>query len=119
MSSFQRLLAIEVDVISKTQLSAYEALGVPELWRYQHHRLQTACSKTKSMWSLTLARLFQIYRSLKSSLSTLNRVERKAEVQRSEPFASGQENRYSNKWAEHLAGEVKPSHPSEEVRCYA
>ena len=28
-------LAIEVDVTSKTQLDAYEALGVPELWRYQ------------------------------------------------------------------------------------
>ncbi|WP_293104669.1 Uma2 family endonuclease [Moorena sp. SIOASIH] len=27
-------LAIEVDVTSKTQLSAYEALGVPELWQF-------------------------------------------------------------------------------------
>jgi Uma2 family endonuclease len=33
-------LAIEVDVTSRTQLSAYEALGVPELWRYENHRLQ-------------------------------------------------------------------------------
>ena len=33
-------LAIEVDVTSKTQLDAYEALGVPELWRYQEGRLQ-------------------------------------------------------------------------------
>jgi Uma2 family endonuclease len=33
-------LAIEVDVTSRTQLSAYEALGVPELWRYQNRRLQ-------------------------------------------------------------------------------
>ncbi len=33
-------LAIEVDVTSRTQLSAYEALGVPELWRYQYRRLQ-------------------------------------------------------------------------------
>lgn len=33
-------LAIEVDVTSKTQLDAYEALGVPELWRYQDGRLQ-------------------------------------------------------------------------------
>jgi len=33
-------LAIEVDVTSRTQLSVYEALGVPELWRYEHHRLQ-------------------------------------------------------------------------------
>lgn len=33
-------LAIEVDVTSKTQLDAYEALGVPELWRYREGRLQ-------------------------------------------------------------------------------
>lgn len=33
-------LAIEVDVTSKTQLSAYEALGVPELWKYNSQVLQ-------------------------------------------------------------------------------
>ena len=33
-------LAIEVDVTSKTQLTAYEALGVPELWRYDNGKLQ-------------------------------------------------------------------------------
>jgi Uma2 family endonuclease len=33
-------LAIEVDVTSKTQLNAYEALGVPELWRYEDDKLQ-------------------------------------------------------------------------------
>ncbi len=33
-------LAIEVDVTSKTQLSAYEALRVPELWRYEQGKLQ-------------------------------------------------------------------------------
>ena len=33
-------LAIEVDVTSKTQLDAYEALAVPELWCYQQGRLQ-------------------------------------------------------------------------------
>lgn len=33
-------LAIEVDVTSKTQLNAYEALGVAELWRFEHGRLQ-------------------------------------------------------------------------------
>jgi Uma2 family endonuclease len=32
-------LAIEVDVTSKTQLSAYEALGVPEIWRYKNQKL--------------------------------------------------------------------------------
>lgn len=33
-------LAIEIDVTSKTQLSAYEVLGVSEIWRYQDRRLQ-------------------------------------------------------------------------------
>jgi Uma2 family endonuclease len=33
-------LAIEIDVTSKTQLSAYVALGVPELWCYGEGKLQ-------------------------------------------------------------------------------
>lgn len=33
-------LATEVDVTSKTQLDAYEALRVPELWRYEDGKLQ-------------------------------------------------------------------------------
>ncbi|MFB2772935.1 Uma2 family endonuclease [Pelatocladus sp. BLCC-F211] len=33
-------LVIEVDVTSKTQLDAYEALKVPELWRYEDGKLQ-------------------------------------------------------------------------------
>jgi Uma2 family endonuclease len=33
-------LAIEIDVTSKTQITAYEALGVPELWRYENGKLQ-------------------------------------------------------------------------------
>ena len=33
-------LAIEVDVTSKTQLDTYEALRVPELWRYENGKLQ-------------------------------------------------------------------------------
>ncbi|XGV98081.1 MAG: Uma2 family endonuclease [Leptolyngbya sp. BL-A-14] len=33
-------LAIEVDVTSKTQLDAYETLGVAELWRFENGRLQ-------------------------------------------------------------------------------
>jgi Uma2 family endonuclease len=33
-------LAIEIEVTSKTQLSAYEVLGVPEIWRYENRRLQ-------------------------------------------------------------------------------
>lgn len=33
-------LAIEIDVTSKTQLNAYEALQVPEIWRCQNRKLQ-------------------------------------------------------------------------------
>ncbi|OLT59858.1 Uma2 family endonuclease [Moorena bouillonii] len=33
-------IAIEVDVTSKTQLSAYEALGVPELWQFSKGSLK-------------------------------------------------------------------------------
>ncbi|OCR00449.1 hypothetical protein BCD67_13150 [Oscillatoriales cyanobacterium USR001] len=33
-------LAIEVDVTSKTQFSAYLALGVPEIWRYENGNLE-------------------------------------------------------------------------------
>lgn len=33
-------LAIEIDVTSKTQLDAYEALQVPELWRYENNQLR-------------------------------------------------------------------------------
>jgi Uma2 family endonuclease len=32
-------LAIEIDLTSATQLSAYEALGIPEVWRYQQGKL--------------------------------------------------------------------------------
>lgn len=33
-------LAIEVDVTSKTGLEAYQALGVPELWRFEDGQLR-------------------------------------------------------------------------------
>lgn len=33
-------LAIEIDVTSKTQISAYEALKVPEIWRYENRNLE-------------------------------------------------------------------------------
>ncbi|MEG4321429.1 MULTISPECIES: Uma2 family endonuclease [unclassified Microcoleus] len=33
-------LAIEIDITSRTQLNNYEALGVPELWRYNGRSLQ-------------------------------------------------------------------------------
>lgn len=33
-------LAIEIDVTSKTQISAYQALKVPEIWRYENGNLE-------------------------------------------------------------------------------
>jgi Uma2 family endonuclease len=33
-------LAIEVDVTSKTRLDAYQALGIPELWRLENGQLR-------------------------------------------------------------------------------
>lgn len=36
-------LAIEVDLTSKTQLEAYQGLGVTELWRYDNGRLRIDC----------------------------------------------------------------------------
>ena len=33
-------LVLEIDVTSKTQLDAYLALGVPEIWRYENDKLQ-------------------------------------------------------------------------------
>ena len=33
-------LAIEIDITSRTQLTNYRILGVPELWRYDHQGLQ-------------------------------------------------------------------------------
>ncbi|WP_392532738.1 Uma2 family endonuclease [Nostoc sp. C117] len=33
-------LAIEIDVTSKTKISAYQALRVPEIWRYENKKLE-------------------------------------------------------------------------------
>ncbi len=33
-------LAIEIDVTSPTQISAYQTLGVPEIWRYENGKIQ-------------------------------------------------------------------------------
>lgn len=46
-------LAIEVDVTSNTQISAYEALRVPEIWRYQNKQLQIYVFRGKYLQSST------------------------------------------------------------------
>jgi Uma2 family endonuclease len=39
-------LAIEVDITSKTGVDAYQALGVPELWRFEDGRLRISLLKS-------------------------------------------------------------------------
>ncbi|MBN3876330.1 MULTISPECIES: hypothetical protein [unclassified Nostoc] len=39
-ASYAQRLVIEIDVTSKTQISAYEALKVPEIWRYESKNLE-------------------------------------------------------------------------------
>jgi Uma2 family endonuclease len=34
-------LAIEIDVTSKTQISAYQSLKVPEIWRYDNGKIES------------------------------------------------------------------------------
>jgi Uma2 family endonuclease len=38
-------LAIEIDLTSNTQVSAYEALGISEIWRYKNRKLQVSVWK--------------------------------------------------------------------------
>lgn len=40
-------LAIEIDVTSKTQISAYQALKVPEIWRYENGKLEINLLQTE------------------------------------------------------------------------
>jgi Uma2 family endonuclease len=40
-------LAIEIDVTSKTQISAYQALKVPEIWRYDNGKLEINLLQTE------------------------------------------------------------------------
>lgn len=51
-------LAIEVDVTSKTQLAAYAALGVPELWLYEKGELQIYTLEAGQYKSATLSPTF-------------------------------------------------------------
>jgi Uma2 family endonuclease len=45
-------LAIEIDVTSKTQISAYQALKVPEIWRYDNGNLEINLYKQSNTLSL-------------------------------------------------------------------
>ena len=51
-------LAIEIDVNSKTQLDAYEALQVPELWRYENNQLQINVLQDGKYVNFSSSRIF-------------------------------------------------------------
>lgn len=51
-------LAIEVDVTSKTQLDAYAALGVAELWRFEKSRLQICVLEAGELTSSNISPTF-------------------------------------------------------------
>jgi len=51
-------LAIEVDVTSKTQLSVYAKLGVPELWRYTQNQLRIDFLQGESYQQVSISPTF-------------------------------------------------------------
>ena len=51
-------LVIEVDLTSKTQVDAYQGLGVPELWRYDTGRLRIDCLRNGKYVEVSESPLF-------------------------------------------------------------
>ena len=51
-------LAIEVDLTSQTQVSAYEALGVAEIWRVRNDRLEISLLQDGKYVSSTTSNIF-------------------------------------------------------------
>lgn len=51
-------LAIEIDLTSKTKISTYEALGVPELWRYENNKLIIYVLQEKKYIECTKSSIF-------------------------------------------------------------
>jgi Uma2 family endonuclease len=51
-------LAIEVDLTSQTQMSAYEALGVAEIWRIRNGRLEINLLENEKYVSSAISRAF-------------------------------------------------------------
>lgn len=48
-------LALEIDITARTHLKTYEALGVPELWRFSARGLAFMCCKPMSIQKLRKA----------------------------------------------------------------
>lgn len=55
-------LAIEIDITSRTRFNNYEALGVPELWRYDGQKLQINVLEMVSILNLKLVVIFPVFR---------------------------------------------------------
>jgi Uma2 family endonuclease len=53
-------LAIEIDVTSQTQLSAYEALGVREIWRLKDNNLEISLLQNGKYISSTTSQIFPL-----------------------------------------------------------
>lgn len=53
-------LAIEVDFTSITQISAYEALAVPEIWRYKNGKLEISLFEEGSYINSTVSKAFPL-----------------------------------------------------------
>jgi Uma2 family endonuclease len=51
-------LAIEVDLTSQTQVSAYEALGVAEIWRIRNGRLEINLLENGKYVNSTISQIF-------------------------------------------------------------
>lgn len=64
-------LAIEVDIINRTQFNNYERLGVPELWRYNGERLQINVLQGSEYVESPQSRLFPQFNLLDKIPETL------------------------------------------------
>jgi Uma2 family endonuclease len=73
-------LAIEIDLTSRTQFNNYEALGVPELWRYNGRNLQMAYCKMQNTYSPIAVSSFPTSQSPSSSPSIYSKAKQPAET---------------------------------------
>ncbi len=58
-------LAIEIDITSRTRLNNYEALGVPELWRYDGQSLEINVLENGKYINLNISRKFPSFPLIK------------------------------------------------------
>jgi Uma2 family endonuclease len=73
-------LAIEIDLTSRTQFNNYEALGVPELWRYNGRNLQISVLQDENTYSPIAVSSFPTSQSPSSSPSIYSKAKPPAET---------------------------------------